>query len=147
MFRLVYLPGPMLIGSLLNVFLFGIALQAYVNYGRSSLYRRDSTRTNLLFWIVCVFAFLEAGLNVSEIYHFGVSQKRDVVSLVASSLIADLQPAVSGIVALFVQSFLTHRAGTVEYFFCSLGFLVYTQLTLTRSFSIARFSVKHSTWL
>lgn len=138
--------GPMLIGSLLNVFLFAIALQAYFNYSRSPLYRRDSTRTNLLFWIVCVFGLFEAGLNAVEIYRFGVSQRRDVISLVASSLIADVQPAVSGVVALSVQSFLAHRAGTVS-FFCSVLFMLSCGLTLSRSFLLVRLAVKYFTRL
>lgn len=105
--------GPVIIGSMVNIFLFGIALQAYINYSYSSFYQRDSRRTKLLFWVVCVFGLFEIALNVVGIYNYAVSQKRDLMTLEATSMVANLQPTVAGVVAVLVQCFLTHRAGTL----------------------------------
>lgn len=50
------------------------------------------------------------------------------MTLEATSMVANLQPTVAGVVAVLVQCFLTHRAGTVE--FCLLH-LIFTRIKLT----------------
>lgn len=62
--------GPMVLGCMSNLFLFGVVVQGFVDYKQTLLYRRDSLRTKLLFWTVLLFGACEATLYVLTIYRF-----------------------------------------------------------------------------
>ncbi|KAK4050727.1 hypothetical protein OIO90_004949 [Microbotryomycetes sp. JL221] len=102
--------GPGFIGWGFQLLTYGIAANMLLNYARSPLYQRDSTRTKIVLWCTMLAASSQTALSFNAMFHYGTEQHRDAVTLYAQTYpdcFITLPTAISG---AFVQTFFVSRA-------------------------------------
>ncbi|KAK4705875.1 hypothetical protein P7C70_g339, partial [Phenoliferia sp. Uapishka_3] len=72
----------------------------------TELYRGDSRRVKVVLWVVLVLGVINTLLNAQQLFANGVSQSRDVTSILAGDFWSNFQPLLIGLTAMTVQTFL-----------------------------------------
>ncbi|KAL8286720.1 hypothetical protein RQP46_004248 [Phenoliferia psychrophenolica] len=102
--------GPPLVGWILQVTLWGAVFNSMFTYTATTQYERDPKWTKILLWVVVGLDTAVAFVNFAEIYHYGVSQKRDAATLFLVLTMDAVCPVLIGCCGFLVQGFLALRA-------------------------------------
>ena len=101
-------------GWAVQLLFYGVALNMFINYLRSTLYAHDQTRTKVVLWLTMLAATAQTGLTFNSLWYYGTLQRRDAVTLYAQTYpdcFITLPSVVSGMI---VQTFFVTRAAKVS---------------------------------
>lgn len=105
--------GPVAIGWVVELFLFGIVLTTCSAYMYSPLYARDSRPVKLLLITVMALEGAQSGMNAWNLVHYATTQARDAGSLFYLTRLDCYGTLLLGIEGALVHTFLAARASTL----------------------------------
>ncbi|KAI5124896.1 hypothetical protein M0805_007324 [Coniferiporia weirii] len=99
--------GPLLIGAVVNAFVFGICVLQYIEYFASG-YKDDWKLVTLLLWVLVIDIF-QSGATVAIVWHYVVANFANVAALADSPWMYASLPIFSTLAAVPIQHFMAWR--------------------------------------
>ncbi|KDQ52832.1 hypothetical protein JAAARDRAFT_210307 [Jaapia argillacea MUCL 33604] len=99
--------GPTLVGSILNVFLFGVMWMQCILY--FTTFKQDKRGIRLLVWFLLVTDTVNSAFIVYVLYLYTITNFGNIDAAQHQTWPATIAPFLTSIISVFVQGFFTHR--------------------------------------
>ncbi|ORY55949.1 hypothetical protein BCR35DRAFT_355671 [Leucosporidium creatinivorum] len=105
--------GPVLLGAMVQIALFGFTISHLINLRSTQTWIRSSGGTRAICWAVMLLNTAFTGMIAHDIWHYGTLPQRGIYDIIAGTLVQAVEPILLGVVALIVQLTLGWRSSRI----------------------------------